>query len=155
MQATIKRKDAVVLYANIVGILSLEGFKFTVGFQHWLYKNRKNLEFISNAMANFRSKTMKAFDEKRIALCEKYCERDAKEKPVMKNGEYQIPKDSRANFDVTIGNIRAEHKADFDVVEAYAEEIIQIDLIKKPLADIENVELPAGFIETIMLIIAD
>ena len=106
-------------------------------FAYAVVKNRAKVDSIINALYKVkRHSKEKEFERRRVEICEKYCDKDDDNNPVLEHDAFQGLQDN-ADFDTDMDKLRKEFKAVMDhrekekkVFDARLEEEVEIDIHK-------------------------
>jgi hypothetical protein len=82
---------------------------------------RRQIQSVVEGLIEVRDKVKdlepKGYNDERIALCQKYVQRDAKNQPVLQQGQFYIPPEVRPEFDSQIQALMEKHKASLDAYQ--------------------------------------
>lgn len=159
MSEKIKREDLFKLLMGFDGVRSL-GSGGKLGYA--IAKNRKaimsELQDVKKVLEF--DKNYEEYDKKRVVLCEKYCTKDDKDKPILKGNKY-IGLDGNKEFKDKADKLEKENqvlvdkqKEKVDTFNKMNKEMIAFELHKVSFEDLPK-EISVGQTEDIFLIIKE
>jgi hypothetical protein len=121
------KQDLIVLYRSLNQLGSLQGVKFAYAVSRNIDLIKPELEALEKVSAP--SKEYLEFEKTRVALVEKYAVKGEDGKFIMKNNEYEIPKEKQEELNTEFGKLREENKELFEARENQIKEYN--DLLKE------------------------
>lgn len=121
-----KRHELVTLQA------ALEEIKKIPGTVKWAYAMAKNLNLIKQETANYVSlaQLQQEYDKQREGICKKFCKKDEKGAPILKdieeNGDkkkaYDLPDETKAEFETLLKGTQDGINKKFQELKKFMEE---------------------------------
>jgi len=125
---------------SVVG--SLRGVKFA-------YARSKNIKAVSGEVESCQealkpSKRFSEYDDKRVDVCKKYCDKDGNGNPIIRDGSYiGIEPNENADFDKEHGKLQEEYSETIEerkkVVDEYNELLEEEAKVELYMLKLENV----------------
>jgi len=152
-------KQILILNNVLRGCLRLTGVKFA-------YATVRNLKLLAPIVEGLEkaidfSYDYRQYDKEREELCQKYCERDDKDKPVIKNRVYQFNEDNKHKFESAIKALNEipAHKAAIEARKLQEEEYSGLlELVPEDMPNLHKVKVenvPEGITGEEMMILTD
>lgn len=145
MKVKVKRSD-LFLMLNCVN--SLAQIKGSCKFAYGIAKNKKILDDEVNAMREGIKPSQKylEYENARIKLCEKYCDKDGGGNPIIVNNVYQGIGDNNQKFQEAIEKLNKENKKTLDERKKALEDFNEMikEEIEVELWAIRFVDFPDG-----------
>jgi len=154
------RKKIQLLYVVLGEMLPYGG----IALRYFVVKNRKLLEpeaeAIREAGKTPQAYTDSEYEKQRIALCEKYCEKSEKGRPLTKNKQYVLTVENSKLLDKALNELQlgADYKKAADILIEHEEQLrkfLNQDTEIPELHRIKETDLPAGVTGRQMEIIWD
>ena len=154
----LKRVEVLQLFDGLNTLQNLKGAKFA----YMCAKNKEILrgEVTATRAAYMPSDKMKEYEGKRIALCEKYADKDDNEKAVIINGSYSLVM-NKAVFDKELKKLTKDYKETIDENDGkiaeykkFLEEEIEPDLVSIDLEDVPK-EITGRQMDVIIKLVID
>lgn len=152
-------KEILVLNHILRGCLRLTGVKFA-------YATVRNLKLLAPIVEGLDKAIefgydYRQYDKEREELCQKYCDRDDKDKPVIKNRVYQFNEDNKHKFEsaVLALNELPAHKAAIEARKLQEEEYRGLlELVPEDMPVLHKVKvdnIPEGITGEEMMILTE
>lgn len=119
-----KKRDLFSAEVVLKSMGNIKGAKFA-------YFIAKNLKLIREEIETLKkldaiSDGFKMFEVKRIALCEKYSEKDDNKGPIIENQSYKISDKNRKKFNKELESLKEKYKESLDEKKKKDEELQEI-----------------------------
>lgn len=129
-----KNKDLFRLYQGLTDVSYFNGVKFAYS----IVKNKKNIESEIKTMEEIikPSDKFQAYEQKRVEVCEKHCERQENGQPVVENNAYKII--DQITFNSELLELKESNK---DVLEFREQQLIEYNELLEEESKIELVKI--------------
>jgi len=152
------RSELLNLAVSFVNVKELMGVKFAYAIS----RNSKNISEEAEACKSSmkRSKSFIEYDEKRVAICKEYCDKDDSGKPIFTDDVF-VGLKGNDSFDEAVSVLQSEYseaieeqKKMVDEYKQFLEEEVEVELYKLKLEDVPE-DISVGQLSGIMAIIEE
>jgi len=134
-------REKLIAIWGLIGRLAQE--KTSVRFHYLLLKNKRLIEPEVKSLQEAQQppEGFQEFENKRLACCNEFCQKDENNEPKLDNGNFLIPDESKEEFECKLEEIKKEHQEVIDTMEnrqkeflSLLKEDVEIDFAPIPLS---------------------
>ena len=148
----IKRRDLMVIWAILE---SLRSAKTNIRTTYTIAKNRNLIQPEMEAIkeATNMSGSLQAYEQKRLELCNTYCEKDPNGNPIIDSGNFMFQSDKRREFEMKLVELQNSMPEAMDQARAQDIQVQALlnDPIEIPLIPFQLSQLPDDLLSVVQV----